>query len=308
MTLIMVNPWAAGGRVGRRWPLVASQLTRLLEDPRVVYTTGPGSAASQVRDAVEQDEREVCVVGGDGTVNEAVNGILATTAREVRLTIVPSGSGHDYAKTLGLPPGLDRAADILRSRVYRDVDVGRATYRNLQGQEETRHFANILEAGIGGLVVDRVNRSRKLLGGRVAFLWATLTALFAYDNANVGVEVDGEPVAEGPMNSVIVANGRFFGSGLQPAPQAKLDDGWLDVVLFGDIRAGEAVRNLGRLRRGEHLDLEKVEHFRGRRVSAASEAPVPAEMDGELVGTLPMRAEVLPGRLRVRCLADEDDF
>lgn len=307
----IVNPRAAGGRLGRGWPAAEGRLTSLVQDPQVTFTTGAGSAAALAREALEAGERDLCVVGGDGTVNEAVNGILSAAdavQRGARLTILPVGSGHDYAKTLGLPSGLGRAAETLRSEAFREVDVGRATYRTLEGREETRHFANILEAGVGGRVVERVNRSRKPLGGRVAFLWATLTALLSYENPAVRVEVDGRPLAEGPMNSVIVANGRYFGSGLQPAPQAELDDGLLDVVLFGDIGAGEAIRNLGRLRRGEHLGLETVKHRRGREVTAASDARVLTEMDGELVGRLPLRAEILPRRLRVRVLEGEGAF
>ncbi len=308
MTLFVVNPRASGGRLGRQWPRFEKHLTRLVEDPHVTWTTEAGSAVTLVKDAVEQGEQEVCIVGGDGSVNEAVNGIMAASTRTVRLTIIPVGSGHDYAKTLGLPAGLDRAADILCSEAFLEVDVGLATYQNQHGEEETRWFANILDAGFPGRVVDRVNRSRKPFGGRVAFLWATVTSLLSYDNEVVQVEVDGRPMAEGPMNSVIVANGRFFGSGLQPAPMAELDDGLLDVVLFGDVTAGEAIRNLGQLRRGEHLGLASVEHRRGREVRATSEARVLTEMDGELVGRLPLRAKVLPGRLRVRCLADEEAF
>ncbi|MFQ5838158.1 MAG: diacylglycerol/lipid kinase family protein [Thermoplasmata archaeon] len=304
--LFVVNPSASGGEVGRGWPKVESWLRTRFEDVEVSHTTGPGSATGIVRAALLEGEEEIAVVGGDGTVNEAVNGFIEgdkPIRPGSRLTIIPVGSGCDYAKTLELPRGLANAELILESEQFRAVDVGRARYRNLQGATETRYFANILEAGVGGAVVDKVNRSSKLLGGRAAFLWAILTTLPSYRNRVVEVKVDEEVVATGPMNSVIVANGRYYGSGLKPAPEAEVDDGIFDVVLIGDVRFGEAVSSLRKLRKGEHLRHPKVTHLRGTKVEATSKDRVLAEMDGELVGTLPMGAVVLPRLLQVRVLS-----
>lgn len=307
--LFIVNPRALGGRLGRQWPRMEAWLRRNMEDVEVRLTTGPRSASAIIRSAVEEGHRDIAVVGGDGTVNEAVNGLVAkdTLLRPgVRLTIVPVGSGCDYAKTLGLPAGLENLPRIIASERFRQVDIGRADFPNLQGEEETRYFANILEAGAGGIVVDKVNRSSKLLGGRVAFTWAILTTLSSYENTMVEVAVDGQTVAHHRMNSIIVANGQYYGSGLKPAPQAKVDDGMLEVVLIGDIHFGEALKNLGKLRRGEHIDHPKVEYFRGEYIRATSEERVLAEMDGELVGTLPVEVTVLHRMLRVRVLSRDE--
>ncbi|MFQ5985838.1 MAG: diacylglycerol/lipid kinase family protein [Thermoplasmata archaeon] len=305
--LLVVNPHAAGGRVGREWSALEDVLRDLVPGLEAALTTGPGSATTLVGDAVRGGETEVGVVGGDGSVNEALNGLVRDDALadpRARLTIIPVGSGTDYAKTLGLPRGLEHAADILASSTYLPVDVGRCECVDFQGISQTRYFANILEAGSGGEVVERVNRSAKPLGGRMAFLMATLITLLSYRNKPIRVDVDGTTFAEGSMNGVIVANGQYFGSGLRPAPGARLDDGLLDVVIFGDVSVGEAVGSLGKLRRGEHLSHPKVSFTRGKSVRASSDDTVLAEMDGELVGTLPMKASLLPGFLPVRVLAD----
>jgi YegS/Rv2252/BmrU family lipid kinase len=281
-------------------------LRRTMEDVEVRFTTARGSATDIVRSAVEAGADDVTIVGGDGTVNEAVNGLVkddALVRTGVRLTIVPVGSGCDYAKTLGLPAGLESLPRILASDRFREVDIGRAVFRNMEGSMETRYFANILEAGAGGAVVDKVNRSSKVLGGRVAFMWAIFTTLPSYKNRLVEVTVDDEVVAREKMNSVIVANGRYYGSGLRPAPRAEVDDGLFDVVLFGDIGLGEALRNLGKLRRGEHIHHPKVDYFRGSRVSVDSDEIILAEMDGELVGTLPMEVTILHRLLKVRVVS-----
>ncbi len=301
--LFVVNPRAAGGSVGRDWPAVEPLLKQVVEDMEVKYTTAPWTAVGIIRSALEHGVRDVAVVGGDGTVNEAFNGFIEKDQAVLgtsRLTVIPVGSGHDYAKTLGLPPGLGNAQRLLQSERFRTVDVGKATYTNLAGELETRYFANILQAGIGGAVVDKVNRSSKPLGGRVAFMWAILTTLPSYRNEEVEVQVDGELVAKGPMNSVIVANGRYYASGLKPAPNAELDDGLFDVVLFGDIHLGEALSNMGKLRKGSLMSHPKVTYFRGKTVSATGRERVLAEMDGELVGMLPMDVKILPRLLNVR--------
>ncbi|MCJ2520335.1 MAG: diacylglycerol kinase family lipid kinase [Candidatus Thermoplasmatota archaeon] len=305
--LFVVNPTAAGGSVGRHWPDVESRMRSAIGDMEVEYTSEPWSAVSLVRSALRRGESDITIVGGDGSVNEVLNGFIEDDRlvdRDARLTIIPVGSGCDYAKTLGLPSGLEHAQRLLRSEVFRTVDVGKATYRSLQGTTETRYFANILEAGAGGAVVDKVNRSSKPFGGRFAFMWAIITTLPSYTNEVVEVRVDGELVAEGPMNSVIVANGMYYGSGLKPAPKAELDDGIFDLVLFGDIHFGDALRNLGKLRKGEHVEHPKVKYLRGKSVSATAQAEVLAEMDGELIGTLPMDVTILPHLLQVRVLGD----
>ncbi len=304
--LFVVNPKAAGGEVSRRWPKVQSRLRPLVEEMEVEYTSGPMTATRLIRSSLEAGEGNIAIVGGDGTVNEAFNGFVEDDRlvdRQARLTIIPVGSGTDYAKTLRLPIGLDQADQILQSEALLDVDVGKATYSNLEGDSETRYFANILGAGVDAAIMDKVNRSRKPFGGRAAFLWAILTTLPSYENEWVEVEVDGKPVARGPMNSVIVANGQYYGSGLRPAPMAEIDDGTFDVVLIGDVSLGEALSNLGKLRKGEHLRLPKVNHLRGRKVVATSEQEVLAEMDGEVVGRLPMDVAILPRLLPVRVLS-----
>jgi YegS/Rv2252/BmrU family lipid kinase len=303
---LVVNPSAAGGRAGRDWPAVEGGLREGIADLEVVMTTGAGSATALVAEAIADGETDLGIVGGDGSVNEALNGLVRDDALAdpgARLTILPVGSGTDYARTLGLPRGLEHAGQILGSSTFRPVDVGRCEFVDFQGKRRTRYFANILEAGSGGEVVDRVNRSSKPFGGQAAFLMAILVTLLTYRNKSIRVEVDDAVFAEGPMNGVIVANGRYFGSGLLPAPEARLDDGLLDVVIFGDVSLGEALGSMGKLRRGEHLDHPKVSHTRGESVRASSEERVLAEMDGELLGTVPMEARLLPRLLPVRVLA-----
>lgn len=302
---VLVNPEAGGGRVGRIWAKVERGLRRVDEGLEVVYTTGPGSATRLARKAVADGVRDVAVVGGDGIINEAVNGLVADDALrgpDVRLTVLPLGSGSDFARVLDLPQDPEAMPTLLASPAFTAVDVGRAVFRTRAGGRERRYYLNILEAGIGGEVMERVNRSRKRLGPGAAYFGAIVVSLLRYRNPEVAVRVDGDVVASGPMNSVIVANGRYYGRGLLPAPDAKVDDGLLDVILIGDVGRWEAFRNLGALRRGTHLLHPKITALRGETVGAEAEADVLIEMDGEVVGTLPVEVSLLPRLLPVRVL------
>lgn len=300
---VIVNPRADGGRAGRRWPRTERRLRSASPHAEVVLTAGPGHATELAREAARQGEGDVVAAGGDGLVNEVLNGLVADDALlqpGVRLTVLPLGSGCDFARSLSLPRGLEAVEGILASQTFRPVDVGRAEFVDLDGRERVRYFANLLEGGAGGEVMQRVNRSAKRLGGRAAFLGAILRTLLTYRNRSVEVAVDGTPVARGRLNGVIVANGRFYGRGLQPAPRAQVDDGLLDVVLFGDVGLRDALGSLGKLRKGTHLDHPKVATFQGEEVEARTDEVVLVEMDGEVVGALPFRARVLPRLLPVR--------
>ena len=172
------------------------------------------------------------LVGGDGTVNEVVNGIGGEHG--VELAVIARGTGWDFVRTYGIPRGLDEAIAVALQGRTRTVDVGRATYRAWNGGESSSYFANIASAGMSGAVAKRANETTKALGGKVSYLWATFAVFSRWRNSEVTVDVDGE-TRRGRMHDVVVANGRYFGGGMMICPDAKPDDGLLDVLLIGDL-------------------------------------------------------------------------
>ncbi len=190
------------------------------------------------------------------------------------------------------------AGERISRRRTRELDVGLATYHNRQGAAVRRHFLNIADFGSGGAVVDRVNRTTKVFGGRMSFLWAILRTLPKYRNTRVRYRADGRE-GEVVMNNFVVANGRFFGGGLMPAPHAEMDDALFDVVIIGDIAFKQVRRNLGKLRRGEHLGLPEITHFRAASVETECVEPALLDLDGEMVGSSPTRFELLPKAIRL---------
>jgi YegS/Rv2252/BmrU family lipid kinase len=237
-------------------------------------------------------------VGGDGTVNEAANGLIAAGG-ETELAILPRGTGTDFVRTFAIPTRLDGALAVARSERTRVIDAGRVSYRAWSGEDATGHFVNVASAGMSGAVAQRANASSKALGGKASFLWATLAVFARWRNTEIQVDVDGERRA-GLMEDVIVANCEYLAGGMRMCPEAKPDDGLFDVLLIGDITKGELVRVLPKVYRGTHLPHPKAEPFRARRVVVEAPTPLPIELDGEQPGTTPARFEIVPGALRVR--------
>jgi YegS/Rv2252/BmrU family lipid kinase len=242
-------------------------------------------------------------VGGDGTINEVVNGLMtieSATGPGTELAVIPRGTGGDFVRTFGIPSKLADAARVAVSGRMRTIDVGRAAYRSWQGDEEIAYFANIASAGMSGAVAQRTNEATSApLGGKAAYLWSTVAVFVRWQNAEITVTVDGE-TRSGPMFDVIVANCRYLAGGMKMVPDAEPDDGLLDVLLIGDVSKLDLVTTMPKIYRGTHLPHPKAELLRGAFVTVEAAEPLPVELDGEQPGTTPVRFEVVPGALRLR--------
>jgi len=300
--VFIVNPASANGRMRRRWKTYERTFRRELGTTFAVRTTDhPGHAIDMTRTALGDGATTIVSVGGDGTLNEVVNGYLRhrEDARntDARLAVFSVGTGADFVKTLAMPQTPAALARIIRDREARKIDAGLCEFLD-GGIRRMRYFVNVAEFGSGGAVVDRVNRSTKILGGRLSFVIAILRTLPRYRNTRVVYEANGDPPKEVVVNDFVVANGRYFGAGLMPAPAADLADGLFDVVIFGDIDFKTARRNLPALRRGEHVSLKEVTTFRCRELTIRS-AEEMIDLDGEFVGRHPLRFAVVPNALSI---------
>lgn len=249
----------------------------------------PGHLAEAARDA---GDRLLVVVGGDGTMNEVVNGAAATNAE---IAILPNGTGQDFGRTHAIPTGFDDAVRIALGGETRAIDIGRVV---LGG--ETRYFANVGSAGMSGSVARRANSMSKRLGGRATFFYALTREFLAWQNTEVTVRLDGGEERRGARHDVIVAIGRWHGGGMHLAPDASHDDGLFDVVLIGDVNKLDFLTTAPRLYTGKYLSHPKVDHTRSATVEIDAAEPLPVEVDGEPIGTTPARFEVVPAALRIR--------
>lgn len=298
-TIVIVNERAGAGAMADAFRRIERPLEEVVGDFDVAFTDHPGHAIELTREALDDGYRRVLVGGGDGTINEVVNGWFdvdgVPRAADARLGLIPGGTGGDLRKTLGVQ-SQDDALRVLAADRVRPVDVGRLTYRTAHGTDAIRYFMNIASFGLSG-ETDRYVPSFKQLGGKLAYVGATLRALWTWRNPRVRLTVDDDLVADGPICTVAVANGRYFGGGMMVAPDAEVDDGALDVVVLGDLSRLDLVLQTRNIYDGSHLAHPRVTSRRGRRVSAEADSVVYMDVDGEALGQLPARFELLPAAL-----------
>ena len=303
-TLVLVNPVSAGGQTMRRWPRIQAALQGAGVDVHARLTLGPGDATEVAREEITRHGvRRVVAVGGDGTLNEVVNGCFdehcAPLVPGICVGLIPSGTGSDLRRTLGLPTDPDAAARLLARGTTRSIDLGRIEF----GDGGHRLFVNVADCGLGGEVVARVNRRPEKRGGPVGsavFLGVSVKELMTYHNREVLLTIDQE-TSRRRVQQVVIANGRCFGGGMRIAPDADPADGLFDVVVVGDVSRSGALRAVPRLFRGTHLALRVVEVFRGRTVAIVPAdllEPPRFDVDGEQVGRAPAEISIMPGALR----------
>ena len=294
---LIVNPAAGAGKTGRTWP-------RLLEIIRATglrfehaITEAPGHAAELAKSAVRRGYRTIVSVGGDGTVNEVVNGLHASGAlNDATLGIISTGTGSDYTRTLGLPRNTREAIARLQQGNTTTADIGVVAWGESGGQ---RLFVNFAGMGFDAEIVRRTTQQFKNLGALGAYLAGLLTTLATYKNRDIALRLDGEET-ERRICTVIMNNGRYGGGGMKTAPEADLNDGLLDVLVIGDVSKPDLLRSLPRVYRGTHLTHPKVSLYRAREIEIRSlNGPVPLQADGELLGASPARFTILEDSLTV---------
>ncbi|HLB18633.1 MAG TPA: diacylglycerol kinase family protein [Gaiellaceae bacterium] len=296
-TVFLVNPASANGSTGRRWPEIARRAAAAGLNGDALFSRSAGELTELAARAADEGAELLVVVGGDGSVHEVANGIAGRSGVEIAL--IARGTGWDFARSLGVPRGIDRAIDVALSGKTRTIDLGRATYRLWAGGEGQSFFANVASAGMSGAIAQRANDSSKALGGKVSYLWATFAVFSRWSSTEIHVTVDGE-TRRARMHDVIVANGPYVGGGMKIAPEAVPDDGTFDVLLIGDLTKRDLVLTMPKIFRGTHLPHPKAELLRGAHVSVDAADRLPIELDGEQPGTTPARFEIVPQALRVR--------
>jgi YegS/Rv2252/BmrU family lipid kinase len=297
---VIVNPHSGGGATRRHWRALEPRVRDALGTVEVDHTRGPRDAERLAREAVRAGIERLVIAGGDGTLAEVATGLLgAQLADYAELALLPMGTGCDFARALGVPRDPDAALAVLQTGKARRIDAGYARYVGRDGALADSWFLNAASFGVSGRVVE-LAQGAKWLGGTAAFALATVRALLRYECARVALRVDGELVCDEQVALVAAANGRQFGGGMQIAPDARLDDGWLDVVWVASTTGLRLVPKLPKLYRGTHLADPVVRARRGRRIEAeAAAGAVPLELDGEPVGALPAQIELLPGAISV---------
>ena len=296
MTAAIVNPRAGSGAAGRHWPRVARLLAQRLGPVKACFTEGPGHATVLARQLADAGCDLLIAAGGDGTLNEVVNGILMASS-DTRVGLLPLASGGDFARTLGLA-GLAPAVNALAAGDCRRIDAFRARFRGPGGAPAERCFLNAASFGLGALAALAVRGWCRAVPGSARYLAAAIPPLAAGRSFQVTLWLDDSPPVAFDITTAAVANGQYQGGGIRIAPEAAIDDGLADVTVVQRVSLFEVAANLPILYSGALYSHPKIRHWRAVRLRAEADTEVPVELDGEPVGTLPLEIEALPQVLR----------
>lgn len=280
----IVNPIAGSGRARRLWPAITAELRSRRVAWDTFETEGPGHATDLARKATAAGYTAVVAVGGDGTLNEVVNGV---GTGGVPVGLIPLGTGVDFPRTAGVPKDPRQALEVVLAGRVSHIDVGVVN---------DRLFCNVAGTGFDAQVAARVNQAGNKQGGPIPYIKAVFQTLFSYENAPFRITLDG---VSQQVTSLLMAvgNGRFYAGGMMICPRADIRDGQFDVVIAGDIGKLGTLLTLPRVFSGAHLRHPKVTYQRARRVVVEGPAHLGIQADGELVGHLPATFELRPGAL-----------
>jgi YegS/Rv2252/BmrU family lipid kinase len=309
LPLVIVNPKSAAGSTESRWAQVASDLRSHFGAFQVAFTKKAGDGTALALRGAAQGRKFIIACGGDGTINEVANGILQSE-KDIELGVLPSGTGGDFRRTLGLSTEPREAAKGLRTGETRTIDVGKVSFVNHAGAPDARYFLNVSSFGLSASIIERVKTKTKLdwlpldaVRGKASFALSTLQEVLDLSSTTVKIKVDDQGETALKTINFCVCNSRFFGGGMKIAPDAKINDGFFDIVNIGDIRTAKILLRGYTLYTGTHLDLPEVKSTLARKIEVApfdKNQEIHIETDGELPGRLPATFEIVPNALKVR--------
>jgi YegS/Rv2252/BmrU family lipid kinase len=276
--LVILNPAARSERAKNTWKKIERFPNCTLRT-----TTAPGDALRVAAEAVEEGFTTIVAAGGDGTVNDVVNGIAG---KDVSLGILPVGTMNVFAAELGLPSDLDEAWAVIRAGRTRKIDLVRAN---------ARYFIQLAGVGLDAQVVQETSWNFKKNFGPLSYV-ISAAQIAARKPPRLVVEADG---VEREGSFVLLGNGRYYGGPLAFFKEARIDDGKLDVLIFKNLGYLDIARYLGTILMGKHTDLPDVEYFQTKKVLVRSEEDVPVEVDGEVAMQLPVTFRISSRKLRV---------
>jgi len=298
----VVNLKSANSRTKKLWPDIKRALSEAIGNFEFAFTSGPYTAPDITRQAIKAGFDCIISVGGDGTLNEVVNGFFENDKQinpDAILGVISMGTGADFIKTLGIPKPYQDAVKIIKRANTRLLDIGRIKFLSHDGKETIRYFINIADAGIGGETVDRVNRTTKAFGGFISFLWGTIVTLITYKNKHITIKLDDNKPYDKEINMLAIANCQFFGGGMHIAPKAIPDDGMFDIVTIGRASIIDFLRNSSKIYKGTHINDPSIDYTHAKHVELTSNEKVLLDVDGEQPGTLPATFDILPKSIKV---------
>ncbi|MDX2471827.1 MAG: diacylglycerol kinase family lipid kinase [SAR324 cluster bacterium] len=301
---VIINPTSRGGTALSIWPGLKKELKAKIGDFSFALTQQSGHAEDLARTALFSGFDWIIAIGGDGTLSDVANGFFKgdeSVNPEAVFSFLMLGTGSDFQRNFNLSYDLLEKIDQLEKAPVRDIDLGKVTYQDFSGNTKERRFINVASFGLSGDVDLAVNKARflKIFGGLAVFFIYTILTRLKYQHPTVAIKFN-ERTEELEILSLAVANGRYFGGGMQVAPKATIDDGLFEVVILKKRSLVDFLLTSPKIYFGKHVGHPQNEFWQSTELTAESESRVVVDIDGEPLGTLPARFEILPKALRIK--------
>jgi diacylglycerol kinase (ATP) len=286
----------------RKIESIINELKTLFIDYNTEFyiTEKPNHATALSKQAILQNCDYLIAVGGDGTINEVVNGYMQCDAekrKNVRVGLLPRGTGNDFARFVKIKKTSEYLLYLIKNNIYSAIDIGEANFVSFSGMEDSRFYINITDIGIGGLTVKYVNESNKFLGSDLTFIFSAIKAFFNLKPQEVKLS-SSDFSWEGAVISLCIANGKYFGSGIGIAPNAIANDGYFDLTIVGNLNVLHFLRYLPSLKKSKIINHAKITY---RRVTSCKidsyGQKFPVDMDGEYIGHTPVQVKIHPSAM-----------
>jgi diacylglycerol kinase (ATP) len=280
------------------WRQIRDEVKSRLGELQEFMTTSAGDATRFATQVAMGDTELLIVGGGDGTINEVINGLFTEQNEPInpnlKLGILSAGRGCDFIKSVHIPENYREAVDVLVNPSFKKTDVGCAYFKDEFGREQKRFFLNIATAGLAGLVARKVNRTPRVIPPQFAYFGNVALSFLGSKGQVMKITVDKKEVYDGSCMNIFVANGIYSGAGMCWAPMAKVDDGKFEVVIVEPIPKYQLILSGHRMYDGTFINMAGVHHYQGKEVIIETVDDVYLEMDGEQPGVAPVVYTILP--------------
>jgi len=298
---IIVNPNAGRKKGQKDWHIISDLLNRHGISYNKYFTEAKHHAIEIAIDLFKNDYRKIIVVGGDGTMNEVVNGAFlqdSIPTTEITLAMITVGTGNDWGRMFNIPMDYDSAIRVIKEENIFLQDTGVINF--CSGTDvNKRYFVNIAGLGFDAVVVRRSNRQKeKGRSSKMLYFWTLLRSLLSYKHTSTSIEIDGRKIKNDTF-TISLGIGKYSGGGMIQTPEAIADDGLFELTLVKKMRKGEIIRSLKRLYNGTILDHPKVEGYTGKKIRIDSDPLIHVEADGESLGHSPIEFDILPRSIRI---------
>ena len=296
---IVFNPASAGGKTGNHKIRILTELKNQLGNSFEFSETRMKTDATIItREAIKNGCQVVVAVGGDGTVNEVVNGLFENGILlnpDAKLGIISFGTGLGFSQSLGLPKDLAAQIKVIKNDIAKSIDVGRIKFEN---NHLTKYFVNEFQFGIGGALNKDISPLTKKVLGSFAFGFEAVKTLFKYKADSFQMIINDKVITESIIG-VIIANGAYTGGGMMLTPYASLNDGILDVLLIKDMSILNRIYSFSRIYSAKHIGLKAFELFKTRSIEFIYKNSLAVEADGELIDGKCTLVQIMPSILKV---------